>query len=183
MDPKLTIPLKDQIRVVLRAVERGDLDRFKEWRNDYAEFCREWRPLSDEDQNAWFHRISGADRNTHVMFTVCSKDEPKLPVGCCGLTYVDWVRRRGEISIYIGGTRALHEGLGRDTLATLIDFGFDEMGLHRQTAEVFAFNDRGLRLFHGFGFVEEGRLREHHYTKGVWCDSILFGLLRSEWRQ
>jgi len=198
MDPKLThtsqiiipvdapvaVPASEDIRVRLRAIERDDLSLLRDWRNAVVRYCREWRPLGMADQDAWFARITGPDRERHVMFLIEVDGvlSSPQPIGVCGFTDHDWRCRRADVSLYIGEPSAMGHGFGRDALAALLDFGFCEMGLNRVIAEVFEFNNASLRLFEGFGFRREGVLRAHHYTEGRWWDSVLFGLLKSEWR-
>ncbi|MEA3344649.1 MAG: GNAT family protein [Chloroflexota bacterium] len=45
---------------------------------------------------------------------------------------------------------------------------------------VFDFNHRALRCYQKYGFHQEGRLREAHFTEGHYHDVLLMDILASE---
>lgn len=169
-------------RVTLRAIERSDLALLRDWRNELlvTGTVRQWHPLSMADQEAWFEAIQR--REEHIMLAVTVTGEAPRPIGVVGLTYIDWIRRRAEISVYIGPESLRGEGYGRDALGALCDYGFGTVGMHRIYAEIFASNAPSIRLFESLGFVREGAMREHHFFAGKWIDSVMVGLLANEWR-
>lgn len=52
-----------------------------------------------------------------------------------------------------------------------------ERGFHRLELEVYAFNDRALRLADRVGYVREGVRRRAYWRHGRWNDAVLFSLL------
>ena len=67
-------------------------------------------------------------------------------------------------------------------LPELVLFGFDCLGLNRIHAETDPRNDGSIKALLKIGFQQEGRLRENWiYPGGRPSDTILFGLLKSEW--
>lgn len=76
-----------------------------------------------------------------------------------------------------------HRGAGYATEAVslVVRYAFDELGLHRITAEVFEGNDASTSLLDRLGFVHEGTLRENRFSDGSYEDTQLFGLLRGDW--
>lgn len=180
-----------------RAIEPDDLPRLRDWRNEAIAHHRQWRPLNMVNQREWLERVThGTDQ---IMLAVevpivwergkpsrraVAGEEPmgRTLVGVGGLTYVDWVRRRSEISVFIGATNQ-RRGLGTAALRGLCAYGFDHLGLHRLYAEIYAYNAVSIRLFEKVGFRREGALREHMFHRGEWHDSYLYGLLAREWRE
>jgi RimJ/RimL family protein N-acetyltransferase len=75
---------------------------------------------------------------------------------------------------------ARNQGHGTEATRAVVDFGFDQVGLHRISLSVFAFNPRAQRAYEKAGFVKEGRLREAHLWDGERYDDILMGILRHE---
>ncbi|MFT3711984.1 MAG: GNAT family protein [Archangium sp.] len=61
-------------------------------------------------------------------------------------------------------------------------FAFDALKLHRIGADCDPRNVASARLMEQLGFQREGLQRQNWWLKGEWCDSLLFGLLASEWR-
>lgn len=164
--------------IQLRPLEREDLKQLRDWRNDPEIFSRvrEHRLLGMEDQEYWFNSLIRDSRN--MMFGVM--DEERF-IGVCGLTHVDWVGRKAEVSIYIGDARFRGKGYGSMVLGLLADYAFGECNLNRLWAEVFESNEISARLFRKAGYASEGKMRKHAYKNKRFLDSEIFGLLREEW--
>ena len=77
-----------------------------------------------------------------------------------------------------------HWGRGYATEAALavVNFGFKELKLHRISSWCIADNTASAKVLERVGLRPEGRLRENEYFKGRWWDTLLYGLLESEWR-
>jgi RimJ/RimL family protein N-acetyltransferase len=117
------------------------------------------------------------------MFAIERRETGEL-AGACGLCYFDWIGGSAEVSVYIGaGAVYVDELLAPDACRILIAHAFQELNLRRLWGEVYAYDERKAGLFEGLGFSLEGRLREHRFHAGAYHDSLLFGLLRTEWRR
>jgi UDP-4-amino-4,6-dideoxy-N-acetyl-beta-L-altrosamine N-acetyltransferase len=162
----------------LRALEREDLKQLRDWRNDPEIFTRvrEYRYLNMENQEAWFNSLKD-DRQT-IMFGVEYLNRGWNLIGVCGLTNIDWVGRKAEVSIYIGNKEFRRKGLGREILDLLAKYAFEECNLNRLWAEVFFENLPGRKLFDKAGYKKEGILVSHAYKNGVFTDSHIYGLVR-----
>lgn len=168
-------------RVALTPVGRADLPRIAAWRHqpDLLLTMREWRPLTDVDQDAWLHRISGANRTDFVFVIRIRKDH--TPIGVVSLAHWDGFNANAEIGFYLGEPTARGKGYASAAVQLVQQWGFEILRLRRIYAEVFSFNEPSLALMRRCGYQEEGRLREHVYRMGAWHDTILFGLLYREW--
>jgi RimJ/RimL family protein N-acetyltransferase len=166
--------------VTLRAIEARDLAQLAAWRNDptVRRQTREWRLLTAADQERWFARISGPDRKD-FMFVI---EVDGTPIGAAGLVHWDARDRTAEISYYIGEPDARGAGHATRALRLLHRYGFGELGLERIFAEVFADNAGSLALLKKLGYTQEGVLRQHVFRDGERLDSVIFGLLRREWK-
>ena len=100
-------------------------------------------------------------------------------VGVVGLCHWNSIDRTAETSLYAvpGNER---KGYISSALRLLHGWGFDELGLERIWAEVYAFNEPCLDLLTGLGFKREGILRSHVFTMGKRHDSVLMGLLKTD---
>lgn len=163
----------------LRPLEKEDLPQLRDWRNEPEIFerVREYRFLNMQNQESWFAFLRD-DRST-IMFGI---EEGGKLIGACGLTHIDWVCRRAEISLYIGCREMRGRGIGLTVLNHLGHYAFHECNLQRLWAEVFEKNEAGQHLFKKAGYVQEGRLRKHVFKQGARQDAILYGLLREEWQ-
>ena len=64
----------------------------------------------------------------------------------------------------------------------MVEFGFRKLKLHRMSSRCIAENQASARVLEEAGLRLEGRLRENEYFKGRRWDTLLYGLLKSEWR-
>jgi [ribosomal protein S5]-alanine N-acetyltransferase len=71
-------------------------------------------------------------------------------------------------------------GYATEAAATMLTFGFQELGLHRVTAAVGPENAPSIAVLTRLGFTLEGRLRHHVFTHEAWRDSLLYSLLADE---
>ena len=170
--------------IELRAIQESDLGLFLAWRNDrkLRQYFREYRELTVADQINWFQNLAGD--STRAMFTVeeiksYEKDgkesEGRRPIGCAGITNIDWFHRSGEVSCYVESTYI--DERAEEAIEKLISVGFTDYGLHRLYAEVWAFDDLKGKALKKAGFRHEGTLAKSHWYNGAFHDSLLFGLL------
>ena len=72
-------------------------------------------------------------------------------------------------------------GYATEAAMAIVDFGFRDLQLHRISSWYIADNAASARVLERVGLRPEGRLRENEFFKGCWWDTLLYGLLRSEW--
>ena len=63
----------------------------------------------------------------------------------------------------------------------LIELGFKELGLHKIELICFDYNVQSQRVAEKLGFTLEARIRDRKDAQGNRCDSLIYGLLKSEW--
>ena len=116
-----------------------------------------------------------------VWFYILFKDSKNV-VGWCG--YHTWYihHNRAEIGYGLISDEFKNQGIMSEAIVPIINYGFDEMKLHRIEAFVGPDNKASLHLIRKMGFNEEGRLKEHYYTNDRYEDSVVFGLLSQDWR-
>ena len=85
-----------------------------------------------------------------------------------------------QISILIGDKDHWHKGYGTATLRATLDISFNSYGLFRVWADIPDYNEAAKSLFEHIGFVHEGTLRKSRPHDGVRHDSIIMGMLSTE---
>jgi RimJ/RimL family protein N-acetyltransferase len=100
--------------------------------------------------------------------------------GTCTLAQFDERNRRAELGFALG-RGYWGRGIMKAALPAVIDFAFDQLGLHRIFADTDPRNIPARRALERLGFVREGQLRQHYWVRGEPQDAVMFGLLRSEW--
>ena len=143
---------------------------------------------------AWTDRTEADVRYFVQMFLDQQADRPRRKfqlaitlsdsgrlIGGCGIRREpenDW---EAEIGYELAPQNWGH-GYATEAALAIVDFGFRELGLHRIAAWCIADNTASARVLERLGLRLEGRLREKEYFKGRWWDTLLYGLLESEWR-
>lgn len=62
-------------------------------------------------------------------------------------------------------------------MALLVQFGINDLYLHRIQLQVFSTNIRAIRAYEKCGFVQEGVMRDAAYINGVWVDVIIMSIV------
>jgi RimJ/RimL family protein N-acetyltransferase len=72
-------------------------------------------------------------------------------------------------------------GLGTEAVRLIVGYGFEELGLHRISLEVYSHNPRARRAYEKAGFVAEGVLRQVLRDGDGWADATVMSILAPEW--
>ena len=146
---------------------------------------RQWKPLTDYNQEIWFQQINEDDSQIVFSIKVSDNDDNLSFIGYCGIVNLDFINRRGEISFLINPTRLQDKDLYREdflsVLYMLSQYGFEGINLHKLFTETFAFRKHHIKILEDFGFHLDGILREHQFIKGQYHDSLMHSVLYDEW--
>ncbi|MFE3254413.1 GNAT family N-acetyltransferase [Nocardia sp. NPDC059091] len=74
-------------------------------------------------------------------------------------------------------------GLGTEATRLIVGYGFEKLGLHRISLEVYAFNPRARSAYEKAGFRPEGVLRESLRYGDEWIDATVMSILSREWAE
>ena len=119
------------------------------------------------------------DQGRAAVFAVCLPDQSEqgTVVGVVGLE-IDSIHERAEMGYWVG---LEHWGKGycTEAAATVIEFGFEQLGLNRIFAYHMLRNPASGRVMQKLGMAQEGVLKRHAKKWGIFEDVALFGILRS----
>lgn len=163
-------------QVSLRTVTPDDYELLLEHGNHptVREYAPVPTPVSKQDIAAFIEEDSES-----VQFLVCREARP---VGFIFLFNIESQRDHAEIGVWI--TPEDHgKEYGTDAIELCLEHAFADRGLHKILARVFEHNEASQRIFKKLEFEQEGRLREHDFIRGAYRDTLLFGILASEWKR
>lgn len=120
-------------------------------------------------------------RTSFAYFHLIEKSSNRI-IGDCGLHTWHLLHSRAEIGYGMKKEEDKNKGFMKEALLPVIRYGFENMGLNRIEAFVSPRNIPSLKLVKSMGFKEEGCLREHYCKDGTIEDSLIFGLLRKEFK-
>lgn len=145
----------------------------------------------------WLHWTASASLEEVVAWArICEKNwsenkawtfailHDERPIGTIGIEDVDAQTLRGEVGYWLHSDYA-GEGLMTEAGAAIVDFGFDEIGLHRLQLEAGAENKGSIKVAEKLGFQREGVSRDACRGAFGFYDAVRFGLLASDprpWR-
>ncbi|MBE5776036.1 MAG: GNAT family N-acetyltransferase [Clostridiales bacterium] len=164
-------------KVLLRALDNSDLMASLDHMNDYETMRGVTSGLilpSNVDDEARFFSAQSRSNRGEYQFAIETL-EGRRYIGRCGLIHVDWKNRLAELAILIGEKNARGQGFGTDAVDVLCRFAFEEMGLHKLSVRVFAFNTAALRCYEKCGFEREGVLKKEYFREGKFHDVICMG--------
>ncbi len=79
--------------------------------------------------------------------------------------------------------RSYHrQGLASEAVGRVLDFLFDEVGLHRVIALVDCRNDRSIALLERLNFRCEGHFIHNAWSGTEWVDEYLYAMLQETWQ-
>ena len=170
-------------KVVLRAVERDDVEVLAGWAQDYDTWPqvtdKPYVPKTVADTLRAFDAEGSEDYRAtgkHVPFAITAADQL---VGGVALWDIDLHNRCGHLGISLGPDfRGL--GYGSDACRVLLRYAFVDRGLHRVQLEVLADNTTALTSYRAVGFVEEGRMRESAWVTGAFVDEVYMSVLATD---
>jgi RimJ/RimL family protein N-acetyltransferase len=115
-----------------------------------------------------------------IIFAIRTVADGAL-IGTVGFHEIEWANGSAWLAMGIGERQAWGQGYGTEALHLALQYGFDELNLHRVTLTVIAYNARAIALYERAGFQREGVFREFGRRDGQRYDMYLYGLLRPEW--
>ena len=169
-------------RVRLRPLEREDLARYQELFSE-PEINLHYGGLGVPESLARLQRRydAGEFDITDRFLQLVIEAEGKL-IGALVLRNEENLpSRSATFGIIIGDPAYLDRGYGTEASRLLLDYAFAVLGYHKVNLDLFEYNARAQAMYEKLGFVQEGRRRENHWSRGRFWDDILMGVTAEEW--
>ena len=164
--------------VPIRFEDRYDIMK---WRNEQIYHLRQAKPLTREDQDAYFKnvvaKIFEQEQPGQILFSYLENEKLN---GYGGLVHIDWVHQHAEIS-FIMDTRleaSSFEWHWKNYLPMIEEIAFSELKLHKLFT--YAYNLRPLlyTALEASGYSREAVLKEHCYFDGRFVDLVIHSKIR-----
>jgi RimJ/RimL family protein N-acetyltransferase len=160
--------------ITLRKIEKIDLPDLLKLKNESWWGTHNTSIINFDDQVNWYNNIPNDQ-----LFLI--GETAKSSVGVAAYTKIDWISRTLHIS---GSVFKNHRNqFSQAGFCAGLDFAFEILNMRRVEAEVLEYHIPARILeVDVLGFTIEGRKRKAVYKAGRYYDSIMLGLLRSEWQ-
>lgn len=169
-------------RLTLRRYRPEDLEPTLEYYGDpeVARYLLEdpWTPADAEKQLAKRLARTGVD-GAGAALALVAEHQGKV-VGDVALWTTGDTVSRGEIG-WVFHPGHTGKGFATEAVRAVLGLAFEHYGMHRVVAQLDARNERSARLCERVGMSREGLLRQDWWSKGEWTDTLVYGVLASEW--
>ena len=166
----------------LSNIERKDMLYLYQWFSD-SEFLKYYDyyppiPQTEEEVDKIFKDYE--QRKEAKVFAIKRFEDNNI-IGIAGFDDIVFENKVATLFIGIGNSSLRGKGYGKETMKLLLDYGFNNMGLHRIQLNVLEYNISAIGLYEKSGFKKEGVFREFVLRDNKRYDLLLYGLLKSEW--
>jgi ribosomal-protein-alanine N-acetyltransferase len=178
-------------RVQLRPLAPGDWEAWREVRKRCRDWLVKWEPRAaaghpdpTEDRRAYVARCSARDRERELG----SGYGFGVFVGSrfCGEINLNSIQRGPFQNAYIGywmDEAMAGNGYTPEAVAVLLQFAFEELGLHRVQISIIPRNVASRRVVEKLALRDEGVARRYLEINGVWEDHVRYAVTAEEWSE
>ncbi len=169
-------------RLILRRFVPEDYKAVFEWAKlELVARYFPWNPMKDIKEaekkiKIWVNNYSD---DNYYHWGIVSKESNEL-IGTINLK-VDMGNNGAETS-YLLLPKYWNSGIMTETLQAVLNYGFENLQLHRIAAEVFCGNTASEKVLLKCGFQKEGTLRGLYRKNGEYIDSTYYSILDTERR-
>lgn len=167
-------------KVILRSIEYSDLNFLRDMINDpeMEHMVVGWSfPVSEYEQEKWYEKAI-YDKN-NLKFIIQLKDGKA--VGLATLGDIDWKNRKATHGIKLCKDAPKGQGVGTDTVYTIMKYAFEELQLNRLYGGMLDYNIASQRLYEKCGWKVEGRARKSIFKNNAYHDEILVSILKEDY--
>ncbi len=142
-----------------------------------------WTPHTDRTYTREYLQYLGNRYSAGMFYDWAIVYEPDCKmVGTCGFTSFNCSSDSAEVG-YVLNPAYWGKGIAPEALCSVMEFGFETLGLNRIEAHFMEENDRSRRVMEKVGMTFEGILREGMLVKGNYVNVGICSILASEWRE
>lgn len=168
--------------VILRSVEKDDLEIMQKWANDPSiqYMLGGWHfPVNRNDQEKWHQNLSCNSMNQRFLVVNSSNNK----IGMANLLNINFKDGNAELGLLLD-PEYQGKGYGKEIVETLMKYAFQELRLNRLETSIIAINIPSLNLFlKKCNWKQEGILRNWYFRKNEFIDKIILGILSNEYKQ
>ena len=177
--PELTTP-----RLTLRRMLPSDAADMYEYacRQDVTQYVT-WYPHPDRNFTQEYLQYIAGRYSAGMFYDWAIVYEPDCKmVGTCGFTAFHFAADSAEVG-YVLNPEYWGKGIMQEALASVLEFGFEKLQLHRIEARFIEENVRSRHVMEKAGMKFEGVLREAMLVKGNYVNVGICSVLRSDWER
>jgi len=174
-------------RLHIKSLEKMDSDMFYDFLIRNYDFFIPWSPKYDEDHRKkeihnvkMDNMVKEFNAGRTIKFFLFKKDDPGRIIGT---TVLANIVRGPFLSCFLGyRVDGQENGMGyaSEAIKKVVEYAFNELGLHRIEANIIPRNTASLRVMEKLGFTYEGTSKNYLQINGVWEDHKHFVMLNED---
>jgi len=170
-------------RLLLRRLDNSDVKEVFALRSNPSTMKFIPRPLVKNDEEALEHIAminAKIDNNEGINWAITIKGNPRL-IGIIGHFKIQQQNYRAEIGYMI--LPEYHgQGIVAEAIKEVVRYGFEEMQLHSIEAIIDPNNVASERVLQKNGFVKEAHILENEFFEGKFIDTVIYSLLKRNFK-
>lgn len=182
------MPVLGTGRLLLREMRVGDSYDMFEYacRSDVTRYLT-WEPHPNREYTRDYLEFISRKYRSGEFFDWaliwCADGEAEMKmIGTCGFTSFDFRNNSAEIG-YVINPEYRGRGIAPEAARRVLQYGFDELGLHRIEARYIIGNDASRRVMEKLGMKWEGVKRGSLYLRGEYLDVGVCSVINGEFRR
>jgi len=175
------IPFLDGKNISLVLPRKENINLYLKWVNtpEVRRLGRSVLPTIKEDIEKRFEEQDKKVKDS-IYFEIYHKKEKK-PIGDCGFNRINWIDRRADIGLGIGEPDYWNQGIASEAVGLLLQYGFEQLGLYKITADIFSPNIGSWSCAEKVGMKREAELIRHTYIDGEYVDALIYSIFKNDW--
>ena len=168
-------------RLILREFKYEDFSEVHKYASDPDVIkYMEWGPNNKKETEEFLNRaIEAQNKDSRLKYELAVTIDEKL-IGGCNITIKNINNEQAFIG-YCLNKNYWGQGYGTETAEALLDFGFNDLKMHRIFATCDVNNVGSRKVLEKIGMKKEGHMREHKKIGDKWRDSYLYSILEEEY--
>ena len=167
--------------VNLVPLTEDDAEAYFTWLNDMAitvNYGQEPMPVGLNRQREALRDPYG--KKNMLMLGIARADDGAL-IGVGGLSRIEWVNQRAELTLIIGEVDQQGKGYGTEASMLILDHAFRKLNLHSVMLRAIDYNAAAIACYRKCGFKLFGRRREAKIIDAKHHDVLYMDILASEY--
>lgn len=159
-------------------------DRYKimQWRNEQIYHLRQAKPLTKEDQDAYFEnvvtKLFDQEQPNQILFSFL---EDGICIGYGGLVHINWIDKNAEISFIM--KTELEEGNFEKNwliyLRMIEEVGFNSLNFQKLYVYAFDLRPHLYQVLEKGKYFLDAKLKNHCFYNGEYKDVVIYSKLKS----
>ena len=172
----------------LRTISPAEIQLIREWRNLQMDILRQNNEISQSAQEEYFNKYIWPDmkleKPKNILLSFYYK---KKLIGYGGLVHISWENKNAEISFLLNHSDSANIGIYTEHFIAFLKLikkiSFMDLKFEKIYTETYDIRRHHVLVLEKNGMVLEGIKRRHILLGNKYVDSLMHGILRSEYEK